>query len=196
MQGMTDSHSPTDKHWKILESRRALDSRYYPVRCDKVQLPDGHVIDEWFVREASDSCIVFALTEDKPEDKHVVMVRLYRHGAQNVMLELPGGGCAPGEDHAALALRELQEETGYTADNAELVVSYYQEPAHSTARSYFFFVDNARPGPRQIVEEAEAGMEVELHKIDDVIRMLKNNEINGGIMAIGLYAILTAKGYL
>jgi 8-oxo-dGTP pyrophosphatase MutT (NUDIX family) len=42
-----------------------------------------------------------------------VLVRQYRHGAQRVTLEIPGGLIDPGEDAATAALRECLEETGY-----------------------------------------------------------------------------------
>ena len=40
-------------------------------------------------------------------------MRQYRHGAQRVTLEIPGGLIDPGEDAATAALRECLEETGY-----------------------------------------------------------------------------------
>ncbi len=52
-------------------------------------------------------------------DGYVVMIRQYRHGAERVTLEIPGGLVDPGEDPAEAALRECLEETGYRARRAE-----------------------------------------------------------------------------
>ena len=72
----------TIQPWKILESHHL----HKNVRIDTCELPDGKVI-EGFVLEYGDWATIIALTRSK----EVVMIRQYRHGAQKVILELPGG---------------------------------------------------------------------------------------------------------
>ncbi len=56
--------------------------------------------------------IVFAVTEDN----EVIVVRQYRHGADAILYELPGGLQDGGEDWRECIARELLEETGYHSD--------------------------------------------------------------------------------
>lgn len=45
-------------------------------------------------------------------EKHVIVVGEFRHGVEQVMLSLPGGGCKTNEKPEQAAIRECEEETG------------------------------------------------------------------------------------
>ena len=51
------------------------------------------------------------------EDGRWLLVRQFRLPVQGELLELPAGTREPGEPPEVTALRELREETGYTADS-------------------------------------------------------------------------------
>src|ERR1700733_14051622 len=100
--------------WKRLKTEVALNNKWCTVHKDTVELPAGKIIDDYFVHIRPDVVLVFPITADGK----VIMVRQYKHGAKEILLEFPGGIVDTSEDsvHAA-ALRELREETGYfTAD--------------------------------------------------------------------------------
>ena len=105
------------------------------IRADTVELPDGTIVDDYFVQESRGYSVVFALTTDGD----VVLVRQYKHGIGQVILELPAGGIDPGEDPAVCAARELAEETGYVGDPPEAIGSFATNPTGSTARFHLFY---------------------------------------------------------
>ena len=96
------------KPWKILESNY-LRPRY---RFDKVELPNGKVFEATAL-EFRTWAAVLALTKNQ----EVVLVRQFRHGAQDVFWEFPGGVVDDGENPLDGVRRELSEETGYTTSN-------------------------------------------------------------------------------
>lgn len=158
----------TIKPWKILASTHLRDN----IRLDRCELSNGQVI-EGTVFEFGNWVTVLALTKAQ----EVVLIRQYRHGAQKVIVELPGG-VVDGEDESPLvaARRELQEETGYTSDRIVQVGCVSPNPANHTNLIYSFLALDAEKVSRQRLDEAEE-IEVLLKPLDEVIVMAKNGEL-------------------
>ncbi len=97
--------------WRRVRSERVADCRVFRVRRDISVSPHGGGEHDFYVVEAGDWINVIPLTEDD----EVVMIEQYRHGSEDVTLEIPGGMVDEGESPAEAAARELVEETGYAA---------------------------------------------------------------------------------
>jgi ADP-ribose pyrophosphatase len=102
--------------WRRERSERVADCRVFTVRRDYSTDPRGGRVHDFYVIEAPDWINVIPLTKDG----EVVLIEQYRHGAETVSLEVPGGMVDPGEEPRRTAARELFEETGYEA--AELLL--------------------------------------------------------------------------
>lgn len=61
-------------------------------------------------------------------DGKVLLVKQYRYVVQEETIELPAGKIEPNEDLAICALRELEEETGYSAEKMEKLFTFYPTP--------------------------------------------------------------------
>jgi 8-oxo-dGTP pyrophosphatase MutT (NUDIX family) len=127
------------KPYETLETTRLADCRVFTV--DRVRRRSGRSGRErdYFRIGAGDWVNVLALT---PDDD-VLLVRQERHGIEDFTLELPGGMVDPGETPAKAALRELREETGYSADEAELLGWVHPNPALQGNRCWSFLVRGA-----------------------------------------------------
>src|SRR5215469_17263584 len=121
-------------HWRRRSSTYVVDSKFMRLRADEVELPDGTIIPNYYVREWDGFIIGCALTADD----RMVLVRQYRYGSDDIHLEFPAGLIDEGEDARDCVARELHEETGYAAASWELVGAYYVEPVRATAKVYVF----------------------------------------------------------
>ena len=90
------------ENWKILDSKYIIQQPWATLRVDRLLMPNGHVKDEYYVLEYPSWVNMVALTDQG----QMVMVKQYRHGAQQVMVELPAGVVEEEEDAAEAARRE------------------------------------------------------------------------------------------
>lgn len=166
--------------WKILESNY-MRPRF---RFDKCELPNGRVF-EAMALEFHTWAAVVALTKNQ----EVVLIRQYRHGAQEVFWEFPGGVVEDGENPLAGAQRELQEETGYTTSNIIKVGSFHPNPALQTNVMHAYLALDAEKTDVQKLDEAEE-IEVHLVPLDELVAMTKRGEFCHGLQVAALFHVL------
>src|SRR5262249_8621073 len=108
------------------------------LRRDRVRVPTGAVIDEYYVWEYPPWVNVVAVTADD----RLVLVRQYRHGLGAAHYEPPAGGVDPADpDPPGAAGRELLEETGYGGGTwSPLLVSSANPGTHSNLTHSFLAV--------------------------------------------------------
>lgn len=187
---MSEPHQP----WRISRSEIVIDTAHLRLRRDAIELPDGSFVEDYYVRESPGFSVVFALTPER----NAVLVRQYKHGIGETVLELPAGAIDPGESAAECARRELAEETGYTAEPAaepELLGSFINDPTSSNSRYHLFLVRNARPTTAQHLDRTER-IDVSLANIRDLRGMIRAGTIAVGAQVASIYFALDALGEL
>lgn len=176
------------KKWKILSSKYLYKTNSVAVRIDQCEINDG-IIFEPYVFECGTWVNVIALTKNR----EVLLIRQYRHGAGQVMLEIPAG-IMDEEDESPLraAQRELLEETGYTSDRFIEVGKVYPNPATHNNLTYCFLALDVEQVGRQNLDETEE-IEVILVPFDEFVSLAKT----GGLpQALHISALFFAMAYL
>jgi 8-oxo-dGTP pyrophosphatase MutT (NUDIX family) len=125
--------------WTTLANEAIQDCRVFSVRRVRARSPRTGDEHDFYAIDASDWVNVVAITPDGC----VVMVRQYRHGAERITLETPGGMVDPGETPAQAAARELLEETGYAADELVPLGGVNPNPALFSNRLHGFLARGA-----------------------------------------------------
>ena len=161
------------------------------LRADEVELPDGTVIRDYYVRESRGFVVVFATTPDE----RIVLVRQYRYGSDEVHLELPAGMLDGDEAPLACAVRELAEETGYEAPQWEAVADYFVEPVRSQAKTYVFLAPDAYLVQEPKLDATEM-LETELATFDEFRTMLADGRIDTAHTLAAAYRVLERLGRL
>src|SRR5690606_28506074 len=114
------------QRWETVASRVRGDYEVFRVREDRCRSPLTGAEHPFYIIEASDWVNVIPVT---PEGQ-IVCVEQYRHGTDEVSLEIPGGIIDPGDASPAhAARREMVEETGYDADAIVPLGSVAPNPA-------------------------------------------------------------------
>jgi ADP-ribose pyrophosphatase len=124
------------------------------------------------------------------EGDEAVLVRQYRHGAQRITLELPGGLIDKGEEPAAAALRECLEETGYRARTARPLGVVNPNPALFRNLLHSFYATDAKP-ESAIQNTANEITEVVLVPVSDLEDLLAAGEIDHALVAATLWRYLS-----
>ena len=169
------------KPWKVLETSY-IRPRF---RIDKCELSNGNLLDATIFEFRKWANIV-ALTKDG----EVVLVRQYRHGVCETLLEFPGGVVEDGEDPQEGASRELLEETGYTAASVIQVGKLYPNPALQTNALYCFLALDAEKVSEQNLDAGE-DIEVHLVPLEELIGMAKRGEFLHALMTAVLFTVLS-----
>ncbi len=175
--------------WRVTESTYVLDGPYLRVRRDRIELPDGTVVPEYYVRESRGYVIVFALTQRR----QVVLVRQYKHGIGKALVELIAGAIDEGEQPLQTAVRELAEETGYAAASMEYVRSFVTDATSANTLAHLFFARDAYGSGEQQLDPTE-NITVQLAALDDLRAMIKSGEIESMPHIASIYCMLDHLG--
>ncbi len=76
----------------------------------------------------------------------ILMERQYRHPLGSYLLEIPAGHIEKGESPRHAALRELREETGYTAASLKYLFRGYAAPGSKTELTYYYAAYDLKKG--------------------------------------------------
>ena len=128
-------------------------------------------------------------------NNEIVLVKQYRYPVDAVTLELPGGVINDGEDPMVAALRETQEETGYTSNQIQLICKTAPNPAINDNTAYFYLIENAVPTAHTNPDFFE-DIEVVLYSKNDFIQLLQQNKIMHGVQLGPIYEALIQLGWL
>ena len=171
---------------KTLKSEKVYDGAIINLRRDKVTVQGGTSYRE--IIEHNGGAVIAALTEDR----RLVMVRQYRKPADKVMLEVPAGKIDPGEMPLEAAVRELKEETGYTASKVEFLTEFYPSVGYSEERLYLYLCTGLTPG-ETCFDENEA-IEIEEIDLDRLFKMAMSGELDDAKTIIAILMVKALVG--
>jgi len=180
-----------DLRWELLSSTYVYKDRWFIARADSCRLPDGRVIEPYYVLEMPNWCNVVVVTEDEK----IVFVKQYRHAITTTTIELPGGVIDKGETPEQAAIREVREETGFQVDEVEFMYKVAPNPATNSNTAYFFLGRNAKPVHALNFDPFE-DIDVLIYSKEEVKQLLADNGMQHGVQIGALYEAFVRLGWL
>ncbi|WP_159634448.1 NUDIX hydrolase [Sphingobacterium composti Ten et al. 2007 non Yoo et al. 2007] len=177
--------------WKLLESKYIIQRPWATLRVDKLELPNGNIKDEYYVLEYPTWVNMVAITEDG----NVLFVKQYRHGADQIMIELPAGVVEDDEEPKVAARRELLEETGYAFDSIEYICELFANPATSGNLTYTYLLTGGKKVQEQELDSSE-DIEVVEMSIEESKQFLFENKVGQALHSSALFYAFKKMGLL
>ena len=166
-------------HETPIERKTLFVGHVFTARLDKARIGDGSVRDrEVVVHPGGVSVLVLT------EADEVLLVRQFRYGPQEVLLELPAGKLEPGEEPFEAAKREQREETGTTSSRYVSLGEVYPTPAYDTEVIRLWACRAERWGEQKL-DDGEL-LEVERVPLQEAEQMVLRGEIPDAKTQIGI----------
>ena len=154
-----------------VSSADIFDGHILHVKRDTVALSDGSETFREIIRHIGAVCVI-----PVTDDGMAVMEHQYRYPPDRVILEIPAGKLdSADEDRLSAAKRELQEETGYTADEWIPLGGLYSAPAYSDEYITMYLARGLRAGARHL-DEGEF-LDVVLVPLSDLVEQVMDGSI-------------------
>ena len=168
--------------WKRLSSEYLIKRPWLTARRDKVQLPDGRIMDEYYVLEYPTWINVVAITRSG----EMLLVRQYRHALGQTNFEIVAGVVEKDEEPLAAARRELLEETGFGGGQWRELMQLSANSSTMTNITHCFLAEGVEKLSDPHLDATE-DIEVYLFPKEKVKEMLQQGEFMQALMVAPLY---------
>ena len=175
------------KPWKSLSSRPIYRNPWMSLREDIAEMPDGKTTLYGVVTFGDCVGIVPFL-----DDERILLVRQYRYVQRDARWEIPTGGVKEGESLNDAAQRELQEETGYRAEQLTPISSYYTSKSICEETAHLYL--GAGLSPAQRPSDPTEFVEVRGFSFDEALRMVVDGEIMDSMSVIAILHVARMRG--
>ncbi|PWT80894.1 MAG: NUDIX hydrolase [Acidobacteria bacterium] len=177
------------KPWEVLSAFQLISAPpWLEVFQEKVRLPSGRLIEDFYRVITPDFSVVVAVTLDG----RLLMVRGYRHGPQRICLSAPAGLIEPGESPLVAAQRELLEETGYSSSEWVSLGSFTVDSNRQCGTAHIFLAKNTVQIATVKKDDAEE-LEVELIRPQDFLQAIRGSDVST-LATVGAISLAIAYG--
>lgn len=175
--------------WKTIRSEYHYKTPFGNLRKDTCEMPNGHVIDNYYVHEYADWVNAIVLTKTGK----MVFVEQYRHPGNGIFLEIPAGKMEEGETPEEAVIREVREETGFISNKRPIFLGeFYVNPAVQTNKVITFLMMEAEQLELQQLDETE-DIEVYLYTLEEIEELIKSGRLSQ-LFSVSAYYL--AKNYI
>lgn len=176
--------------WKTLRTTYFHKSPFGNIRKDSCELPNGILIDDYYVNKYSDWVNAVVVTKEQK----IVLVEQYRHAGEDFFIEIPAGKKEVNETDEEGVVREVREETGYTSLREPIFLGEFMvNPATQTNKIKTFLILEAFKAYEQDLDNTEE-IKVKLYDFYNFEEQILTNKIKTQLFTATAYFM--AKNFL
>jgi ADP-ribose pyrophosphatase len=164
---------------KLLSSNVVFTGKVFSVRHDEVSEPGGVVAGRDIVVHPGSVVVMPVFPDGK-----ILLIRQYRHTAQNFLWELVAGRIDQGESPVAAAHRELAEETGYTARRLKKLLEIFPSPGFVDEVMWIFAATGLTQGAAR--PEEDERIEARRLSLREAERMIRTGKLRDAKSIAGI----------
>ena len=180
---MSDQPHSKIKPWQRLDSETVYSCRIFSLQKNISRSPRTGKTHDFFVLDSTEWVNIIPVTPNE----EVVLIHQYRHGTDDITLEIPGG-MVDQEDVSPLhaARREMQEETGYDSDDIIPLGAIHPNPAIQGNRCHSFLARNVEKICEPSFDTTEE-TEVTLVPVSDLPEIVRKGLITHALVVVAFY---------
>ena len=138
---------------------------------DHMKFSNGNTEDWDFIHHDGAAAVIPVMDDGK-----ILMVKQYRNALERDTLEIPAGKLDdPDEEGIVCASRELKEETGYSSDDLEWLLTIRTTVAFCNEKIEVFVARNLIPGEQHLDEDEF--VDVKAYKLEELKKMIFEGKI-------------------
>jgi ADP-ribose pyrophosphatase len=157
---------------KTIQSEVKYKGRIISLQIDEVELPNGKTSNREIVKHPGAVAVIAVTKEMK-----IILVEQYRKALERSIIEIPAGKIEIDEVPEITALRELEEETGYTTDKLQYIQSFATSPGFADEIIHLYFAENIEKLEQPVGLDEDEFVELLHVSLSEMEEMVKKQQI-------------------
>ncbi|SHF58586.1 NUDIX hydrolase [Ornithinibacillus halophilus] len=158
---------------KTIKTEKIFEGKVITLQVDDVLLPNGKTSKRELIKHPGAVGIIPITNDNK-----IVLVEQFRKPLEKSIIEIPAGKLEPGEKPEVTAVRELEEETGYTTDSLEYITSFYTSPGFADELMYLYLAKDIKKMAQPVDGDDDEFVERMELTLEEAKRYVSNQRIH------------------